>query len=56
MRVIRLDQVKKMDLGKDENTLTIAERDEVERQILEAIDSYVKEIAKTGKHTSGLMA
>ena len=44
-----------MDLGKDENTLTIAERDEVERQILEAIDSYVKEVAKTGEHTSGLM-
>ncbi len=35
----------KMDLSKDEKNLTIAERDDVERQILEAIYSSAKEVA-----------
>lgn len=34
-----------MDLSKDEKNLTIAERDDVERQILEAIYSSAKEVA-----------
>lgn len=38
-----------MDLSKDEKHLTPAERDEVERQILEAVESCAKEAAKKGQ-------